>query len=218
MVSKKRSFVVLTLVLLSVLFKYSTRISLDDFKKHGTSTLLQNHGAPWNYSTYKLFDKVKLNIHSMLSNTESGTKEDRNSNIGKIAIFGASGNIGSYLTLYLISAGFEVVAYDKEPLLSQPASLKMHSRSIERQELDEYQFVIFLGGCTGRRSCTELNAEVLHRKNVDDVVELVKKMTKSQHFIVASTSAVAEGRQNANETAPIFFRKLDEYSSSMYQR
>ena len=175
MVSKKRSFVVLTLVLLSVLFKYSTRISLDDFKKHGASTLHQNHGAPWSYTTYKLFDKVKLNIHSMLSNTESGKKEDRNSNIGKIAIFGASGNIGSYRTLYLISAGFEVVAYDKEPLLSQPASLKMHSRSIKRQELDEYQFVIFLGGCTGRRSCTELNAEVLQRRNVDDVVELVKR-------------------------------------------
>ena len=38
-------------------------------------------------------------------------------------------------------------------------------------------------------------------------------MTTAQHFIVSSTSAVAEGRQNANETAPIFFRKLDEYSS-----
>ena len=33
-------------------------------------------------------------------------------------------------------------------------------------------------------------------------------MTTAQHFIVSSTSAVAEGRQNANETAPIFLENL----------
>ena len=43
-------------------------------------------------------------------------------------------------------------------------------------------------------------------------------MNPAQHFIVASTSAVAEGRYNAVENDRIFIDKLDEYTSSMYRR
>ena len=145
-------------------------------------------------------------------------KRVKNSKMGKIAIFGATGNIGSHLTLYLTSVGFKVVAYDMDPQILQPISIKMHSNLVNHHELKEFSFVIFLGGCTGRRTCTELKSELSQKVNVDDVVSLARKMDSTQHLIVASTSAISEGRQNAKEADPIFVNKLDDYSYSMYKR
>ena len=53
---------------------------------------------------------------------------------------------------------------------------------------------------------------------VQDVVDVVSKMKAPQHLIVASTSAISEGRMNASETDEVFVDKLDEYSLSMFQR
>ena len=49
-------------------------------------------------------------------------------------------------------------------------------------------------------------------------MDVVSKMNPRQHFIVASTSAISEGRMGATETDEVFVDKLDEYSLSMFQR
>ena len=136
----------------------------------------------------------------------------------RIAIFGASGYVGSYLALYLNSAGLKIISYDMDPKVHQPGCTKMHSNSIESRVLETFEFVIFLGGCTGRLACAAQDRETTQKMNVDDVIRLVKKMSPHQHLIIASTSAVTEGWANATEKDPIFVEKLDEYSSSMYRR
>ena len=168
--------------------------------------------------TLRFPNEIENYVKMTFSNYENNNALNNSSYIGRIAIFGASGNIGSYLTLHLIAAGFEVAAYDMKPTLHSPKSTKLHSSSIDAQHLEKFEFVVFLGGCTGRRACAELDADQRHKVNVKDVIDIVLKMNPTQHFIVASTSAVSEGRQNSKESDPIFSEKLDEYSSSMYER
>ena len=52
-----------------------------------------------------------------------------------IAIFGACGYVGSYLTLYLRSAGYKVFAFDMDPKVQKVDCKKMHSNSIKDDEL-----------------------------------------------------------------------------------
>ena len=183
---------------------------------------------------YGVFDIVRKNPNTMTYSLRNpkivGTSRQRgytlldgngvNNDIEKrkIAIFGACGYVGSYLTLHLISSGYTVFPYDMDPQVHKPVCTKMHSNAIGRYELQSYDVVIFLGGCTGRRSCAMVKLPERERMNIHDVTKLVKNMNPSQHFIVASTSAVAEGRYNSVENDLIFIDKLDEYTSSMYRR
>ena len=105
-----------------------------------------------------------------------------------------------------------------DPKVQKIECTKMHSNSIEVDELQLFDIVIFLGGCTGRQSCAKIDLVERTRMNVNDVIKLVQKMNRNQHFIVASTSAVTEGMYNATEQDPIFVNKHDEYTSSMFQR
>ena len=104
------------------------------------------------------------------------------------------------------------------PRVPQPVCTKLHSNSIERDYLQSFNTVIFLGGCTGRRSCAELDLRDIEKNNIHDVIRLVENMNWNQHFIVASTSAVTEGRYHATEKDSIYHDTLDKYSSSMYRR
>lgn len=136
----------------------------------------------------------------------------------KVAITGAAGNIGSYLTLHLRSVGFNVVAYDMDPRIADFVCLPIHSRSIHNDDLQTFGTVVFLGGCTGRKSCANLPPTERSQVNTLDVVDIFQRMSPNQHLIVASTSAISEGRLDAKESDRVFVDLLDEYSLSMYQR
>ena len=135
----------------------------------------------------------------------------------KVAVIGA-GNIGSFLTLHLRSAGFTVAPFDVNPTVPGFEATKKHSRDLSWKELQDFGTVIFLGGCTGRRACAALSLEGRLQANVHDVAYLVGQLSSNQHFITASTSAVSEGRMNATESDEVHSHLLDEYSSSMFQR
>ena len=135
----------------------------------------------------------------------------------KVAVIGA-GNIGSFLTLHLQSAGFTVAPFDVNPTVPGFEATKKHSRDLSWKELQDFGTVIFLGGCTGRRACAALSLEARVEANVHDVAHIVGQLSSNQHFITASTSAVSEGRMNAKESDEVYSHLLDEYSSSMFQR
>ena len=140
--------------------------------------------------------------------------------IRNVAVIGGGGNIGSELTLYLKSKGLNVTAYDDNPQLSRSILhvIKMNSRSIKIVHLQSYDVIIFLGGCTSRVTCSELSVEERYKRNVLDLLDIVDRMKPTQHFITASTGAIAEGRRNSKETDGIFEYLLDEYTESMYTR
>ena len=140
--------------------------------------------------------------------------------IRNVAVIGGGGNIGSELTLYLKSKSLNVTAYDDNPQLPRSILhvIKMNSRSINTVHLQSYDVIIFLGGCTSRVACSELSVEERYRRNVLDLLDIVDRMKPTQHFITASTGAIAEGRRNSKETYGIFEFLLDEYTESMYTR
>ena len=86
--------------------------------------------------------KIKLFYFSeWLAELRSFKEENRGNK--NIAIFGACGYVGSYLTLYLRSAGYEVFAFDMDPKVPKIECTKMHSNSIEVDELQLFDIVIF---------------------------------------------------------------------------
>ena len=93
------------------------------------------------------------------------------------------------------------------------------SNEIPTNVLRRYDFVIYLGGLTGRVACDQ-NPERVNQENVDDIVTLADKMTSNQHLIFASTSAVTEGSGNAqvDESWVIKVDLLDRYSKSLADR
>ena len=140
--------------------------------------------------------------------------------IKNIAIIGASGNIGSELSLFLYKKGFNITAYDENPqiVLFPLTIIKKNSQFITYDELQFYDTVVFLGGCTGRLECAALSSKQRYKRNVLDVLDLVYKMNTKQHLITASTSAVLEGKTNAKETDTISYYLLDKYTMTMYKR
>lgn len=141
----------------------------------------------------------------------------------QVAVIGGAGYIGSYLAPYLQSHGFRVTIFDKDPKFQEDdlhvaSIVKVHSKNLQPSDLSEFGTVIFLGGCTGRKTCSEISVEEVEEENIWAVIDVLKKMSSGQHFISASTSAIAEGTFNANEKSPVNVNRLDRYSLSMFKR
>ena len=79
--------------------------------------------------------------------------------LSEVAIIGGGGNIGSFLSLHLQSAGFAVSPFDMDPKILDMRVFKLHSRSFETSDLQQFGTVIFLGGCTGRKACAAIGPE-----------------------------------------------------------
>ena len=124
-------------------------------------------------------------------------------NVTRVAIIGAGGNVGSFLMQRLSSAALTALTF---------------ARDLEVEVVRDFGTVIFLAGCTGRRSCALLTPVERSQVMVDDLVELVRKMSPEQHLMVASTAAVSEGRLKAKESDDVFASLLDEYSMAMVSR
>ena len=154
---------------------------------------------------------------------EHAIKNNKNMDTKKVAVIGGAGYIGSYLSNALQSSGFEVTIFDKDPKLNEEdfdvvPIIKAHSTALTQPDLAEFGTVVFLGGCTGRKTCDQLTNEEVEKENVSNVIDVMKKMSSSQHFIAASTSAVAEGTFGAKEDSLINPNLLDSYSLSMFKR
>ena len=179
-----------------------------------TRYVLKDNGGNNTHTDYRhIPEEIRYDGGMSSSTPSSSDKEDT-----QIAIFGACGYLGSVLTSNLLSNGYNVFPFDMDPQINTPVCTKLHSNSIFRHQLQSFDVVIFLGGCTGRQSCAELHYAECDNVNIHDVVKLVQNMSPGQHFIVASTAAVMEGRYNAMETDQVFEDKLDQYTSSMYRR
>lgn len=124
-------------------------------------------------------------------------------NFARVAIIGAGGNVGSFLMQRLNSNALTAVTF---------------RRDLEAEVVRDFGTVIFLAGCTGRRSCAILTPMERNQVMVDDIVDLVRKMSPEQHLVLASTAAVSEGRLRAKESDDIFASLLDEYSVAMMSR
>ena len=165
--------------------------------------------------TYNIYHPEEIHYNGAMSSSTPSSHDKKNK---RIAIFGACGYIGSYLTVKLLSNGYNIFPFDMDPKTNRPVCTKLHSNAIPRLELQSFDLVIFLGGCTGRQSCAALDQSECDIVNIHNVIQIVQNMSPDQHFLVASTAAVMEGRHNAMETDPIFEDKLDQYTSSMYRR
>jgi nucleoside-diphosphate-sugar epimerase len=140
-----------------------------------------------------------------------------------VAVIGGAGYIGSYLSTHLQSQGFSVTIFDMSPKFSKEdlrvtAIRKVHSTNLLKSDLSKFQAVIFLGGCTGRKACSEMAVHQVEDENVWSVIDIMKKLSCGQHLIAPSTSAVSEGTLMANETSPVKTDLLDMYSLSMWKR
>jgi nucleoside-diphosphate-sugar epimerase len=146
-----------------------------------------------------------------------------NPDINKVLVIGGAGYVGSYLSAVLQSKGLHVTIFDKAPNLAEdfnPAIpvVEKHSKDVTQSDLCSFGTVIFLGGCTGRNSCDLLSVAEVEEENVSNVIDIMKKMSSSQHFVAASTSAITEGSCNAKEDVKVKYNLLDSYSMSMLKR
>ena len=120
-----------------------------------------------------------------------------------IAIVGHKGYIGSYLDLKLNAAG----KYDHND----------GDREVFRESLSLYDVVIYLGGLTGRKSCSD---SASFAENVEDIVDVATRMRPGSLLIYASTASLYEGfgASEPDESALLNTQLFDNYTYSMYLR
>ena len=140
----------------------------------------------------------------------------------RIAIVGANGYLGSYLYQNLLKS-HAVIGYDRHTIKfsrGETSVMKKSSLCISDDELLKFDVIIYLGGFTGRKRCMLHSAAEVFRENVLDPYSLAARMSNSQLFLFASTSAVAEGtgEHEHGEGDDIDMSKLDVYSYSMAER
>lgn len=137
----------------------------------------------------------------------------------KVCLIGAGGYVGSRLHDYLYER-FDIHGIDRDLRLSDRNKKihRLHSRSISTEFISTFDFVIYLGGCTGRVACS--TSELAYEENVSDIINLVSKMVRTQILIFASTSAVTEGcgKIPRSEDDVLSRKGHDIYSNSMILR
>ena len=150
-----------------------------------------------------------------------------------IAIIGAGGFIGSELFTHLQqSTPNTIVGFDHDPQVLLNKIEKSACSNIPNHQLHTFDIVIYLGGCTGRKSCNAaLSDQHVYASNVQNVVDLASRMKSSQTLIFASSSAVADHRKECSvpvteaETSSTSllqdsdtFNTLDRYTKHMILR
>lgn len=175
-------------------------------------SFVRNYSSFWSFSGKHVFSSI-----------DSKNSVENISLEKKVAIIGGAGYIGTSLALFLQSNGYEVTIFDMNPKIDKSIIfpipvLKSHSNEIEKKVLSKFSTIIFLGGCTGRKSCDEITKQEIEIVNIKDVIHIMKQMSTSQHLIAASTSAVTEGLSGATENSAIKPDLLDSYSISMFKR
>ncbi|GAB5373357.1 hypothetical protein AAMO2058_001744200, partial [Amorphochlora amoebiformis] len=168
---------------------------------------------------------VNAYVSNNLAPTQNKFSSEGNGIVGsvkkRVAIIGSGGYVGTRLYDHLISRSHDVVGYDRNPRIPDRKSIIKHKAcyDIPTPELQSYDVVVYLGGFTGRKMC-DRKPEQVQKENVENPVNVARRMKRSQTLIFASTSAVTEGSGNtpAREDTRIMENLLDIYSASMYSR
>ena len=179
-----------------------------------------------------LFNFATASASTPASTTTTTSKGLANKTNKSIAIVGAGGFIGSELFVHLNkSTHLSVVGYDHDPQVLLHHIATSTGRDISTHQLQQFDVVIYLGGCTGRKACAVVSTEQVYASNVQAVVDIAKRMTTHQTLIFASSSAVVDHRKDCAmpvteaETNSVSllhdvetFESLDRYTQHMILR
>lgn len=145
-----------------------------------------------------------------------------------ICILGASGYIGSKLTLHLASRhDIHVTAIDQRPFpLNQndiPDNVEFVQQRTERlspEAIRKFDFVIYLAGLSGRASCASSSWGNIYAENIQNPFDIASVMDENQLFIYASSASVLEGGSERPEDESFELNEdiMDSYALSMSQR
>ena len=198
-------------------------IDLKEFESNPNPVSLAGHSgflASPDSGIYSKDGAPRVIAQKHLENNEDHNFAPEAKGNARIAIIGAGGNIGSYLLTYLLSTGHDVYGFDRNVRLSNTSIVRLASSEMDSKLLSTFRSVVFLGGCTGRRSCDAMGPRQVYAENVQSVLDIALRMTSEQNLIVASTSAIAEGSgyRALNETDPLQPRLFDVYTQSMRDR
>ena len=151
------------------------------------------------------------------------SSSSRYSEGARVAIIGSTGYIGSRLFQALDTLGHSITGYDRDTASlsteTRLSSIHLASKDIPSSDLLAHDVIVYLGGYTGRAVCENFPTDV-HTENVEDIVQLAKRMDRNQLLIFASTSAIVEGTgtRPADENWIVEKTLLDKYAASMYER
>jgi nucleoside-diphosphate-sugar epimerase len=134
----------------------------------------------------------------------------------KILIIGGNGYIGSRL-IYDLNGKYEVHSIDicwfNKPLGDNRIQ---DYKTLTKQELEQYDTIILLAGHSSVKMCDGPIASSWNN-NVNNFVELVKKLDKKQTLIYASSGSVYGLRsERAKEDDSIIFKPINNYDLTKY--
>ena len=145
-----------------------------------------------------------------------------------MAIIGAGGYIGSKLlhhfTTHYDSLRISVKGYDRDvrKFHRDPALpiTQMTNREIPDEELQCFNYVVYLGGLSRRVSCDSVSEDEVYLENVEDILQLSRRMSNRQILIFASSAAIAEGSEDqvVDESFKVDQSILDRYAYSLFKR
>ena len=120
----------------------------------------------------------------------------------KILIIGGRGYIGSYVSHYLLSCGFEVVSF---------GSRTQDYDKLTTEELSPYEYIIVLAGHSSVQMC-QGDLQAPWNNNVRNLHNLIEKVTPDQKIIYASSASVY-GNKNAGVSveSDMFMEYLNNY-------
>lgn len=132
----------------------------------------------------------------------------------RTAVIGSSGYIGSYL-VERMRAEHGVIGIDTKPFVT--TDIVARGRDAD---LAGFDVVVFLGGLTGRASCSKETWGNIYRENVEEVMEVGRKLGEGQLLLYASTAGLLEGAVEGavGEGWAVREELLDTYTLSMHER
>jgi nucleoside-diphosphate-sugar epimerase len=139
-----------------------------------------------------------------------------------IGIIGCSGYIGSRLCNELSTAhvihGFDIQC--PSPNVNMACFRLLRGGSIDQEALNDCDVIIYLGGLSGRASCSVNTWGNVYNENVNDISIVLSKLHKHKLCIYASSASVLEGscKEPATESYTIDETLMDSYALSMATR
>lgn len=116
-----------------------------------------------------------------------------------ILICGGAGYVGSALNEHLSrehSINIVDLCWYSEPNLSM---IRCNYNSLDRKFLDGFDVVILLAGLSSPEQCKLVSPAEVYDRNVQDFVDLTKKLNPKTQLIYASSASVSSGQMSREE-------------------
>jgi nucleoside-diphosphate-sugar epimerase/2-polyprenyl-3-methyl-5-hydroxy-6-metoxy-1,4-benzoquinol methylase len=140
-----------------------------------------------------------------------------------ISIIGSQGYIGSFLAKNLRKENYIVKGFDKSKYKynKHEDEITKDAAEITYKDLENSNIVIYLAGLTGRKDCENVEKSVIYKENIENIINIAKKLNQNQIFIFATTAALLEN--NIDTTVDENNQKIqedifDNYTFSMLMR